>query len=229
MTKLTKDTSNTPHEHGSINSYVVGFVLSLGLTIVPYLLVTKQVFSGKNLLLTIIGLALVQMVVQILFFLHLGRGPKPLYNTIFFVMTAALITLVVGASLLIMDNLYRTMSPTEVTTRLAQDENIAEVGGKPTGACQGNSANHTMMISGAEVAPFTIEAKRCDTLTLKSGDGSDYMIMFGTYSDPVSYGGMDAVTLRGDRVKIITLNETGTFSFHDHTDPGITGSFTVTP
>ena len=133
-------------------------------------MVTRELASGTTLLLAILGLAIVQMLVQIFFFLHLGRGPKPLYNIVFFVMTGALIIVVVSASLLIMDNLYRTMSPKEVTTRLAQDENIAEMDGQPTGACQGNNANHTIMITSVEVTPYHVTAQRCDTITFKSGD-----------------------------------------------------------
>lgn len=229
MAEHLKNDTTEKSEHGSISSYVIGFVLSLVLTIVPYYLVTRDVISGTTLLLAVLGLAILQMLVQVFFFLHLGRGPKPLYNVVFFVATASFIVLVIGASLLIMDNLYRNMSPQEVTMRLAQDENIAEVGGQPTGACQGNNANHLVTINGNQVLPQHIEAKRCDTLTFSVEDGADRMIMFGPHDDPVSYGGMYDVIVRSDRSEIITLNEIGTFSFHDHSNVTTAGSFTVEP
>ena len=121
------------------------------------------------------------------------------------------------------------MSPSEVTTRLAQDENIAEVSGRPTGACQGNKANHVVTLSGVEVKPFHITAKRCDTITFKSGDNVPYELMFGPHDSPKSYGGLYEIEVRADRAEIITLNETGNFSYHDSTDHGVTGSFTVEP
>lgn len=219
----------TKNEHGSTTSYIIGFALSLVLTIIPYYMVTRQVTSGTTLLLIILGIAIVQMFIQIFFFLHLGRGPKPLYNVVFFAGTAGLIVLVIGASLLIMNNLYRTMSPDEVTMRLAQDENIAEVGGQQTGACQGNNANHIVTISSTTVSPVHTTAKRCDTITFKSEDGASYMLMFGLYDTPSSYGGLDEVSVRRSRSEIITLNEAGEFSFYDHMDPTLIGHFSVEP
>ena len=215
--------------HGSLRSYVIGFVLSLAFTIVPYYMVRMQVGSDKALLLGILGFAVVQMFIQIFFFLHLGRGPNPLYNVIFFAATAGMIVLVVGASLIIMDNLYRNMSPEEMTTRLAQDENIAEIGGRSTGACQGNKASHMVMIEKNEVSPHNIEADRCDTLVFMSGDGLSHDLMFGPHDAPTSYGGLYEVSVREGRSEIITLNEAGSFSFHDRSDHSLTGHFTVNP
>lgn len=229
MAENAKKDTIVNNEHGSITSYVIGFVLSLVLTIVPYYAVTRQVISNNTLLLAILALAIMQMFVQIFFFLHLGRGPKPFYNIVFFVATAGMIVLVIGASILIMNNLYRNMSPQEVTTRLAQDENIAEVGGQQTGACQGNNANHVVVISSGEVSPQLIEATRCDTLTFKSADAIDYKLIFGSQDAPVSYGGLDEVSVRGDRSEILTLNEIGYFSFHDDSGLGLTGNFNVEP
>ncbi len=227
MTQNLKDTPPSDRPHGSIRNYIIGLILSLVFTIIPYYMVRGQVATDKTLVLAILGFAVIQMFVQIFFFLHLGRGPKPFYNVVFFFATAGLIVLVVGASLIIMDNLYRNMSPNEVTMRLAQDENIAKLGGKQTGACQGNNANHIVVISSGEVSPQHIDAKRCDTLTFKSGDDTDYKLMFGSHDAPISYGGLYEVSVRSDRSKIITLNEVGDFSFHDYSDPGVTGHFTI--
>lgn len=229
MAQNVQESPSTRNHNGSARSYFIGFVLSLALTIVPYYMVRAQVSADRTLLLTIFGLAIVQMFVQIFFFLHLGRGPKPLYNVVFFFATAGLIVLVVGASLLIMDNLYRNMSPQEATRRLAQDENISQVGGRPTGACQGNNANHEIVISSRRVTPTYVEARRCDTLTFRSGDGVGYKLMFGPHDAPVSYGGLYEVPVRADRSEIITLNEVGNFSFHDSSNQSLKGQFTVTP
>ena len=227
MKEAIKTTAETKNEHGSIASYVIGFVLSLIFTIIPYYLVTRQIISGSTLLLAILAFAIIQMFIQVFFFLHLGRGPKPLYNVIFFSATAAFIVVVVGASLLIMNNLYRNMSPREVTTRMAQEENIAEINGKPTGACQGNNDNHIVVLKDDEITPTYIEAERCDTLTFSIEDGVDRMIMFGPHDSPMSYGGIYDIIVRSDRSEIVTLNEVGTFSFHDHMTPEIIGTFSV--
>jgi len=225
---IKNDTTVNDH-HGAFRSYLLGLVLSLVFTIIPYYMVTRQIATGNALLLTILGFAVVQMFVQIFFFLHLGRGPKPLYNIVFFFATAGLIVLVVGASLIIMDNLYRNMSPQELTTRLAQEENIAELNGKPTGACQGNNANHTVIIKDNQVSTRHISAQLCDTLVLTNNDSSDREFVFNSQGRTVSYGGMYNIPVKGGRYKSITMNEIGIFSFRDSKNPEVTGHFEVEP
>ena len=63
------------HAHGSILSYVVGFALSLVLTLGAFLVAPQL---GGLALPVIVGLALLQLLVQVFFFLPLGRerGPK---------------------------------------------------------------------------------------------------------------------------------------------------------
>lgn len=229
MTQHPKSDVTTSNQHGSVRSYAIGFLLSLIFTIVPYYMVTRGVTGGTTLLVVVLGIAVLQMFVQIFFFLHLGRGPKPFYNVIFFFATAAMIVLVVGASILIMNNLYRNMSPQEATMRLAQEENIAEISGVPTGACQGNNANHTIVFSGSAVSPRHTEASRCDTLTIVIGDGIARTVDFGTPDTPKSYGGHDSTSVRADRHKIITLNEAGSFSLYDRDNHETTATFTVKP
>lgn len=225
--------SKHPHksngEHGTTTSYVIGFILSLIFTIIPYHLVVNKVLNGNSLLLAILGIAVVQMFIQIFFFLHLGRGPKPFYNIVFFFATAGLIVIVVGASVFIMDNLYRTMSPQEIVLKQAQKEGIAKVGDKETGACQENMQNHQVTLGDGAVTPVHIEALRCDTLSFVNGDGETHEIIFGTQNQNVSYGGQDSVTLDGSRPETITLNESGDFTFHDPLHPGLVGHFSVTP
>lgn len=223
-----KEKKQSPDSHlGSVPSYVAGFILSLLLTIIPYLLVKNQIIESGPLLITVLVLAMVQMFIQMFFFLHLGRGPKPFYNIVFFAATSGMILLVVGASMLIMGNLYRNMSPAEATLKLAQDENIAEISGKKTGACQGNKNDHVVFIGRGIDIEYT-RANRCDTLTIKSGDELAHELMFGTPDSPTSYGGVRELSVRSDRAKIITLNEVGDFSFYDQNDPSIMTYFTVT-
>ena len=225
--------SHTPKhneaEHGSVASYVVGFMLSLTFTIIPYYLVVNKTISGTALLVTLLGCAVVQLFIQLFFFLHLGRGPKPLYNVAFFGATAGIILIAVGASIFIMNNLYRNMSPDEVTLKLAQKEGIAQVSGEETGACQGNKDNHVVTINNGVASPLVVEAKRCDTLTFINEDDMDLEIAFGAHPQDVSYGGEDYILLDDGRPETITLNESGDFNYHDHMDLGIVGRFSVNP
>jgi cytochrome o ubiquinol oxidase subunit IV len=220
--------ASSKSEHGTTRSYIIGFILSLILTINPYFLVVTKTVTGNALLVTILVFAVLQMAVQLLFFLHLGRGPKPLYNVVFFFATAGIIVVTIGASLFIMDNLYRNMGPTEVTKKLAQDEGISQVGGAETGACQGVKENHKVTITDETISPAITRATRCDTLTLINETEKTRDVVFGSYPIRESYGGEDKVTVRGGYPKTFTLNETGTFNFYDITNPKTTGSFSVT-
>src|SRR5688572_2414166 len=116
MNKLAHTT--TKGEHGTTGSYVIGFILSLVFTLIPYYLVVNKTVTGTAILATILTFGVVQMLIQIFFFLHLGRGPKPMYNVVFFGATASLILVVVLGSVFIMNHLHYNMSPTEVTKKL---------------------------------------------------------------------------------------------------------------
>jgi len=227
---MTKKTHSQPRsEHGATGSYVIGFVLSLIFTIIPYHLVVNKVLSGNTLLATILGIAVLQMFIQIFFFLHLGRGPKPFYNVVFFFATAGIIVLVIGASLFIMNNLHYNMAPDEVVRKQAQDEGISQVEGKTTGACQGNKDNHIVVIKGGVARPAHTQASRCDTLTFLNQDEGKREMVFGPHPNYHSYGGEEMVVLDDGRPETITLNETGGFMFHDHLYPSLSGHLTVAP
>lgn len=104
-----------PHA-SSVASYVIGFVLAVTLTLVAYFIVVNHLLSGMALAMTLMGLAAVQLLVQLVFFLHLGRDRKSRWNVAsFYFMLLVLLILVVG-SLWIMNNLNYNMmmSPEEM-------------------------------------------------------------------------------------------------------------------
>lgn len=212
----------TNEEHGSVASYVIGFILSLLFTFIPYYLVVDKVLTGNALLLAILGIGVIQMIIQLVFFLHLGRGPKPLYNVVFFFATAGVVVVTIGASLFIMNNLYRAMKPEEFVLRQAQEENIAQINGKETGACTELRKNHIIPVGSNLSLPSTVDAKRCDTISFVNEDTVEHEIAFGTHPDDTSYGGLFEVVVRSGRPEIITLNETGNFTIHDHMDTNLT-------
>lgn len=214
-------------EHGTIHSYVVGFLLSLVLTIIPYYMVVNKTISGFALLATILGVAVLQMIIQIVFFLHLGRGPKPFYNVAFFVSTVGIILIVVGGSIFIMNNLHYTMAPTEKSKKLIEKEGIYQIDGEKTGACRGQHANHKVNIKNGQVSSLHTFAQKCDTMTFINEDDAMREITFGTHPEHGAYAGETDLPVRKGRGKTITLNQTGTYQFHDHLDPNVIGSFTV--
>lgn len=215
------------NEQGLVKSYVTGFLLSLVFTFIPYEMVVRRSVSGTAILATILGFALSQMIIQIIFFLHLGSGPKPRWNLYFFVATFGIVLFVVGGSILIIHNLHYNMQPSDQVAKLVNDEGIAQVGDVATGACQGQHANHQIIIKDDALSPSHTVASKCDTLTFIDQDSGTRAIAFGPHIKHVAYAGQTEFILRKGQNVTITLSQSGTYSFHDHFNETITGDFTV--
>lgn len=95
--------------HGGAVSYTVGFVLSIILTLVAYLLVINQWASGWLLVIVILGLGVLQLFVQLVFFLHLAAEKKPRWNLMVLLFMAVMLLVIVVGSLWIMNNLNYNM------------------------------------------------------------------------------------------------------------------------
>lgn len=90
---------------GSIRSYSIGFGLSLVLTLAAYLLASRHASGGWALVITLAALAVTQLTVQLIFFLHLGRESKPRWNLTVFAFALMVVVILVFGSLWIMKNL----------------------------------------------------------------------------------------------------------------------------
>ncbi|HEY5695828.1 MAG TPA: cytochrome o ubiquinol oxidase subunit IV [Candidatus Saccharimonadales bacterium] len=89
--------------------YGVGFGLAVATTLLAYWFVVGHVFTGGWLVAAIMLLAVLQLAIQMVFFLHLGSGREARWNVVsFFFMTLILVVIVAG-SLWIMYNLNYNM------------------------------------------------------------------------------------------------------------------------
>ena len=86
-------------------NYVTGFIFSILLTLTAYLVVAMHLLAGSVLIVVIVGLALIQLWVQLIFFLHLDREKGPRWNLAIFLSTVGIILILVAGSLWIMNNL----------------------------------------------------------------------------------------------------------------------------
>jgi cytochrome o ubiquinol oxidase operon protein cyoD len=232
MNNTAHTPETTPHEHGTIASYIVGFILSLVFTAIPYFLVTKHAVAGNALVATILGFAVLQMGVQLVFFLHLGREKKPYWQSLFLVSTVGIILVVVGGSMWIMHHLHYNMTPVtreDVSKQLIEGEGVPQIDGKKTGACEGVHDTYKVTLKGGAISPSHIDAHMCDKLTFINEDSKARYIMFGSFDQPEPYGGEDMLTIYKGHPKTIILNESGTHYFHDHMNDETSGQFTVAP
>lgn len=97
--------------HGTLKSYVIGFSASLLLTAISFSLVITKLFPEHILIYTILGLAIVQAIVQLLFFLHVGQEPKPRWETLVFYFMVLVLFIIVVGSLWIMYDLHQRVMP----------------------------------------------------------------------------------------------------------------------
>src|SRR6266702_2416192 len=100
---------------GSLMSYSSGFVLSLLLTAGAYIVVTQHTFIGGMLVAVIIMLAIVQVLIQMFLFLHLGSETKPRWKLAVLLFMLTVLGILVFGSLWIMQSLnYNMMSPEQM-------------------------------------------------------------------------------------------------------------------
>ena len=106
--------------HGSLATYAIGFLLSLGLTALSFGAVMTGVLSRDMILPTIAVLAVAQLLVQLRLFLHLGTAPEQRNSTVIFILTSLLITTIVAGSLWVMHNANVNMMQTRMSPERAR-------------------------------------------------------------------------------------------------------------
>lgn len=101
-----------PHE-GSLKSYLTGFVLAAILTVIPFWLVMGHVIPDFKLaVIVILALATVQIIVHMIYFLHVNLKSEGGWNLMGLVFTIVLVVIVLGASIWSMHNEDNLMMPT---------------------------------------------------------------------------------------------------------------------
>ena len=98
--------------HGSLKGYVTGFVLSVVLTAIPFWLVTAKVFDRPGVTAAILlGFAAVQIVVHMVYFLHMSPKSEGGWNLLALLFTVMLVVIALSGSLWVMYHLNHNMMP----------------------------------------------------------------------------------------------------------------------
>ena len=95
--------------HGSVKSHMTGFILSIILTVIPFWMVMTGSASHAVILGTILVTAVVQILVHLVYFLHMNSKSDEGWNLTAFVFTVIIIAIVVVGSIWIMWNLNYNM------------------------------------------------------------------------------------------------------------------------
>jgi cytochrome o ubiquinol oxidase operon protein cyoD len=91
--------------------YVIGLVLSGGLTAVSFYLTRGSLFWPPSIPTALIVLAIAQMGVHLVFFLHMTSGPDSTNNVLALAFGLLIVFLIIAGSLWIMGNLNHNMLP----------------------------------------------------------------------------------------------------------------------
>jgi plastocyanin len=93
--------------------------------------------------------------------------------------------------------------------------------------CQGDHNEYTVTVQNDKLSLNDIHAKLCDKLTIVNADDTLRLMAFGVHDHHQAYDGIEEKALKKDAQLSVTLDQTGTFTFHDHLHDGVEGTFTV--
>ena len=101
------------HDHGTLKSYTIGFLLSVVLTAIPfYLVMTKALGSNSATAMVILGFAAVQIVVHMVYFLHMNTRSEGGWTMLALIFTIVVVVITLSGSLWVMYHLNHNMMPT---------------------------------------------------------------------------------------------------------------------
>lgn len=107
-------------KNSTAKSYIFGFLYSVILTLTAYHLVVNDIFLGWTLAFSILALAVIQLAVQLFYFLHFNQDKKPRWNMITFFFAVMVVLIVVLGSIWIMVNLNYNHSHSKTSDEVEQ-------------------------------------------------------------------------------------------------------------
>lgn len=93
----------------TLTSYLIGLFLSLLFTFTAFALIGLHLVDVETAYIAITALAVAQLFAQVIFFLRLNNTSEGRWNTLPFVFTLIIVSILVGGSLWIMYNLNVNM------------------------------------------------------------------------------------------------------------------------
>ena len=99
-------------DHGSLKSYAIGFLLSVILTAIPFWLVMAKVIDKSSTMgLVLLGFAAVQVVVHMVYFLHMNAKAEGGWSMLALLFTVMVLVIMLAGSIWVMYHLNHNMMP----------------------------------------------------------------------------------------------------------------------
>ncbi len=113
------NTNNHDHDddhggasHSTFKGYMTGFVLAVILTAIPFWLVMGKVLPNSNITgLVILAIAAVQIVVHMVYFLHMNTRSEGGWSLLALAFTVVLLVIMLSGSIWVMYHLNTNMMP----------------------------------------------------------------------------------------------------------------------
>jgi cytochrome o ubiquinol oxidase subunit IV len=94
-----------------VTSYLVGLVFALVLTAISFYVASTSLLWGPGIAVGLVVLAIAQMGVHLVFFLHITSGPDNTNNVLALAFGILIVLLIMAGTLWIMANLNANMAP----------------------------------------------------------------------------------------------------------------------
>ena len=105
-------------ESDGLGTYLIGFALAAALTVVSFLVARTTLVWQPSIPVALCVLAVAQMGVHLVFFLHINTGPDGTNNVLALAFGILIVFLIMAGSLWIMAHLNHNMMPMEQMIRM---------------------------------------------------------------------------------------------------------------
>jgi cytochrome o ubiquinol oxidase operon protein cyoD len=111
-THLEHHHDHSAQDHGSVRSYVTGFVLSVILTAIPFgIVMTGGLGSPVVTALVVLGFAVVQILVHMVYFLHMTARSEAGWTLLSTLFTLIVVVIMLSGSIWVMYHMNANMMP----------------------------------------------------------------------------------------------------------------------
>ena len=97
--------------HGTLRGYLIGFVMSVVLTAIPFALVMSGYLDPTLTAIIVLGMALVQIVVHMVFFLHMTTRAEGGWSFLALMFTLVVVIVTLAGSIWVMYHMNANMMP----------------------------------------------------------------------------------------------------------------------
>lgn len=98
--------------HSTLKGYLTGFILSVILTAIPFWVVMDKAFiTSSTTAMVILGIAVVQIVVHMIYFLHMNARSENGWTMLALIFTLVLVVITLTGSIWVMYHLNHNMMP----------------------------------------------------------------------------------------------------------------------